>query len=78
MLFCTICQQREAFIKLRLELPNGAATYLICTQSSCIEAAAERAKDNLHNAAAKVLNKGYPAAVDTTHRNVIDVEVIDP
>ena len=74
MLFCTICQQREAFIKLRLELPNGAATYLICTQASCIEAAAERAKDNLHNAAAKVTNAGYPAAVG---HDYIDIEIIE-
>jgi hypothetical protein len=70
VLTCTICGLRPYFIKVRLELPHGAATYLICTNPPCIEQAMDRTRDNVRRAAVNVGGR-----VD--HGDVIDAKVVD-
>jgi hypothetical protein len=52
ILACTICGQ-PAFATIRVEIDRGAATYIVCPNSQCIQTAGQRAVDNLWNAANK-------------------------
>jgi hypothetical protein len=65
-LTCTICEARPSFAKVRLEITGGAATYLVCTDTACIDQAFDRAYDNLRRAAVKA---------GGSRADVIDVEV---
>lgn len=51
-LSCTICGM-PAFMSLRAEITTGAITYLICWRPNCVNVAADRMLENLHNAAHK-------------------------
>jgi hypothetical protein len=64
MLACTICGIRPAFGKVRLEITQGAATYLVCPNSPCIQEACQRAADNLWRAATRTRTSPRPSAVE--------------
>jgi hypothetical protein len=62
-LSCTICGH-PGFAKLRVEIVQGAATYLVCPRLDCITEATSRARANLIRAAGR-----------QGHGDVIDVDV---
>ena len=64
MLTCTICGQPADFARLKLEIAQGTATYLLCLRPLCIHEAMARASDNLLRASAKVRAQPGFGAID--------------
>ena len=63
MLSCTICGNPADLGKLRLEIAQGAATYLLCLRPVCINEAIARANDNLLRASNKARAAGIKPGV---------------
>lgn len=74
-LACTICG-RPSFAKLRVEIDQGSATYLVCPDLDCMGEAMSRAGVNLANAAnARLAGVPYPDAIDTDVRMLTPDEI---
>lgn len=79
LLTCTICGVRPSFLKLRLELTHGAATYLVCTNQACIDVASERARLNMHSARHQALSRlgALTEPLPPNDDDVIDAKVVE-